>query len=132
MLRQELTACIGLVPETREVVVREITPLQAEKLHRVLLEGLEKNAQGITARELADLMVGDAGLKLELLQQCSDLGQEIHDLGALAFMQLWEAFEEVNAPFLERLAGMLQSGAAMVQADASRKAGEQDANEVNA
>lgn len=111
MLRQEQSVTLGREPDTLQTRVREITPLLAEKLHHVVLGVLEDTRESITPRELADLMVGDAGLKLELLQECCDLGEKVHELGAMAFLQLWQAFEEINGPFLERLAGMLRQSA---------------------
>jgi len=120
MLRQEKEVMLGVENGLRRAVVREITPLLAGKLHQVVLGALDTAGEALTARELADLLVGDAALKLELLQDCCDLGPEVRELGGLAFLQLWEAFEEVNAPFLERLAATLR-------ASATRPAGGEDA-----
>lgn len=122
MLRKELTVSIGHEPDVVRTVVREITPLQAEKLHRIVLGALETAGERVTARELADLLVGDAHCKLELLQECCELGEQVRELGALAFMQLWEAFEEANAPFLERLAGMLRTSATATTAQTAQPA----------
>ena len=102
---------VTLPPGGATVLVREITPLLAQKLHSVLLDGLETPHKDVTAKDLANLLVGNARLKLELLQECCDLEQEVHSLGALAFMRLWQAFEEVNTPFLEHLGNLLQRAA---------------------
>lgn len=110
MLRHGKTVELHVNGATRLVMVREITPLLAERLHAVILSGVERGDAPITAKDLADLMVGDARGKLELLQECSDLGPEVQDLGGHAFMLLWRAFEEVNAPFLELLGQAMTQG----------------------
>jgi hypothetical protein len=110
MLRHGKTVELQVNGHTRLVMVREITPLLAERLHAVILSGMEQGDAPITAKDVADLMVGDARGKLELLQECSDLGPEVQDLGGHAFMLLWRAFEEVNAPFLELLGQAMTQG----------------------
>ncbi len=110
MLRHGKTVELQVNGHARRVMVREITPLLAERLHAVILSGVEQGDAPITAKDVADLIVGDARGKLELLQECSDLGPEVQDLGGHAFMLLWRAFEEVNAPFLELLGQAMTQG----------------------
>ncbi len=110
MLRNEKTVELQVNGHSRRIVVREITPLLAEKLHAVVLSGVEQGREALTAKGLADIMVGDARGKLDLLRHCSDLGEEVHELGGHAFMLLWSAFEEVNTPFLELLARTMARG----------------------
>lgn len=110
MLRHGKTVELHVNGAKRLVRVLEITPLLAERLHAVILSSVEQGDAPITARDVADLMVGDARGKLELLQECSDLGPEVQELGGQAFMLLWRAFEEVNAPFLELLGQAMTQG----------------------
>ncbi len=110
MLRHGKVVELSVNGHTRRVTVLEITPLLAERLHAVILSGVEQGEAPITTKDVADLIVGDARGKLELLQECSDLGPEVQDLGGHAFMLLWRAFEEVNAPFLELLGQTMTQG----------------------
>lgn len=116
MLRLEQRVLLGPPEAQQETVVREITPLMAAQLHQVLLQGLEQAPERFTVQSLADLFMGDVGAKLELLEQCCDLGAEVRGLGALAFVQLWQAFEAVNAPFLAELGRQL-GATAQVEAE---------------
>jgi len=108
--RHETTILLGEGADARPVTLREITPGQALLFHRAALGGAERAAALQSAADVADLLVGDADAKLQLLAACASLGDEVYELGAAAFMRLWRAFEEVNAPFLDELALRLQSG----------------------
>jgi hypothetical protein len=100
--RHETTVLLGEGAEARPVVLREITPGQALLFHRAALGVVEGRALD-SAAAVADLLVGDVDARLALLEQCSSLGQEVHELGGAAFLGLWRAFEEVNAAFLDEL-----------------------------
>ena len=109
--RHETTILFGQDTDARPVVVREITPGMASLFHKVVLGGLECGQAPGSAAAVADLIVGDADAKLTLLAGCTSLGEEVNELGATAFMLLWECFEEVNASFLDALARRFHQGA---------------------
>jgi hypothetical protein len=112
--RHETTIIMGEDADARSVTVREITPGQALLFHKAVLAGPAGADAGValdSAAAVADLLVGDTDVKLQLLASCTSLGDEVYELGAAAFMRLWRGFEEVNTPFLDELAQKLRQGA---------------------
>lgn len=120
MLRRQKVVTLDTLPtieggqqESLGVLVREITPLLAPLLHKAVLgaigssEESENGPKTLSMRDVADMLLGDPELKLQLLEACCDLGEEVRNIGGYTFLQLWEGFEEVNAPFLERLVASL-------------------------
>ncbi len=105
--RKSVTILVGDGDEALTVEVREVTPGLCELFHKAMLGGISAGAQLDNAAALADMLVGDTATRLELLEACTSLGAQVHELGAAAFLQLWQALEEVNAPFfgllLERM-----------------------------
>ena len=93
-LRNEKSIVIGHADSGERVTVREIDLEDSLELFEDL--HLFAKADQAGAKECIRKRRG-------WLIKYSDIGEKIAECGALAVMQLWDAFVEVNAPFLEAM-----------------------------
>lgn len=119
--RKETTVSLGQGEQTRDVVVREITPGMSLLLARAVMGDLageesEKAGQEDAGTErghrVLGYLLGDVESRLRLLEACTSLQEHVRDLGGGDYLRLWQAFEEVNEDFFELLARRLARSAA--------------------
>lgn len=119
--RLEKEIILGDGADATPVTIREVTPGQAIAFNEAIFGAVKGEAERPSA--ITDLIIGNPELKLTLLEQCTSLGAEVHELGAFSFLRLWGEFEEVNAPFLAELLGRLRKGAVEFAATAAAASG---------
>ncbi len=106
MLRAEKKITI----QGQDITVREITPDLAETLYRAVLDQVE-GRDIATMADVVRLVVGNTEQRMRIVEECTDLEAPRERLGASAFMELWDAIEEVNAPFFEVMNKRFQTAA---------------------
>lgn len=97
-LREQKTVTIGQGDEALPVVVKEVTAFEAGLINKAVLD-VDPGKKFKTVAEVANVILGDMAVKAKLLAECTSLGEEVNDLGGTVFLDLWDAFVEVNQSF---------------------------------